>query len=319
MGSYYARHDGEDPDVAAAVAEHYRPVGPNDRVPTAPISYVVAVADKIDSLVMLWHAGEAPTGSKDPFALRRSGLGIIRIILENKLRLPLKHIMRAVLSADQPAAKAAWEQRVSDSQSSKLLLTAIAEDVLENLRRTASEGDGKTVDELLEFLADRLKVALRERGVRHDLIDAVFSLGGDDDLVRLVNRVNALQQLLKSEDGTNLLAGYKRAANILRIEEKKDGHAQSGEPDPKLLSLPEERTLYELMATGREIISGELERERFVEAMSAMAKLRVPVDAFFDKVTVNVPDAELRANRLKLLGRLRQILHQVADFSKIEG
>jgi glycyl-tRNA synthetase beta chain len=169
------------------------------------------------------------------------------------------------------------------------------------------------------FFADRLKVALREKGTRHDLIDAVFSLGGEDDLVRLVARVEALQAFLNTDDGSNLLAGYKRAVNILRIEEKKDKRAYDGEPDPVLLSEPEEKTLFTDIATARELIAAELQRERFAEAMTVMAKLRQPVDSFFEKVTVNATDAKLRENRLLLLSRLRAALHEVADFSKIEG
>jgi glycyl-tRNA synthetase beta chain len=175
------------------------------------------------------------------------------------------------------------------------------------------------VNDIISFFADRLKVALREKGTRHDLIDAVFSLGNEDDLVRLVARVEALQSFLKTDDGSNLHAGNKRAANILRIEEKKDKRAYDGEPDPALLGEPEEKTLFTDIATARELIAAELERERFAEAMMVMARLRQPVDAFFEKVTVNAPDPKLRDNRLLLLSRLRAALHQVADFSKIEG
>ena len=269
MGGYYAEHDGEDREVALAIVEHYGPLG---RDPTSenPVANAVAMADKWDLVSNFFKIGEKPTGSGDPYAIRRAALGVIKIVLDRKYRLRLSSLP-------------------DYSQ------------------------------ELLAFLADRLKVALRESGTRHDLVDAAFSLGKEDDLVRLVTRVEALQAFLKTDDGANLLAGYKRAANILRIEEKKDGRTFSGEPDPKLLSLPEEKTLFMDLGAGRELIAAELERERFVEAMSAMARLRGPVDAFFDKVTVNAPEAELRTNRLKLLARLRETLHTVADFSKIEG
>jgi glycyl-tRNA synthetase beta chain len=320
MGRYYALHDGEEPDVAEAVRDHYRPLGPGDHVPTAPVSMIIALADKIDSLVTLWHAGEKPTGSKDPFALRRAALGIIRILLENKIRLNLLLPVFAVLELGDGQREKRYVDRLDNALSNRILVKGIADDLLRAARtRTASAGGNATAAEVMEFFADRLKVALREQGVRHDLIDAVFSLGGEDDLVRLVTRVTALQQFLKTEDGANLLAGYKRAANILRIEEKKDGRAYDGEPDPALLSMAEEKTLFMDMAAGRELIAAELERERFAEAMSAMARLRGPVDAFFDKVTVNAPDAALRKNRLQMLARLRETLHTVADFSKIEG
>lgn len=320
MGRYYALHDGETPEVADAIRDHYRPLGPSDQVPTAQVSMIVALADKIDSLVTLWHAGEKPTGSKDPFALRRAALGIIRILLENDVRLNLLLPVFAVLELGDAQREKRYVDRLDSALSNRILVKGIADDLLRvATTRSASAGGNTTAAEVMEFFADRLKVALREQGVRHDLIDAVFSLGGEDDLVRLVTRVTALQQFLKTEDGANLLAGYKRAANILRIEEKKDGRAYDGEPDPALLLLPEEKNLFMDMAAAHELIEAELERERFSEAMRAMARIRGPVDAFFDKVTVNAPDAALRTNRLQLLARLRQTLHTAADFSKIEG
>lgn len=327
MGYYYARHDGEDDAVALAIREHYKPLGPGDRVPQAPVSIAVALADKIDSLVTLWRAGEKPTGSKDPFALRRAGLGIIRIVLENRLQLALSVPLFAVMAATNLHAARSWEDRLGDALSNERLLKGISADLLDTTRNGIAPGSvhGFSADEreaiadILAFLADRLKVALRDRGVRHDLIDAVFSLGNEDDLVRLVARVDALQAFLKSADGANLLAGYRRAMNILRIEEKKDGRAFSGEPDPALLSAPEEIALFSEMATARELIAAEIGRERFTEAMTVMARLRGPVDAFFEKVTVNAPEPALRENRLLLLSRLRASLHEVADFSRIEG
>lgn len=284
IGRYYALHDGEDETVASAIGNHYKPLGPADRVPAEPIAIAVALADKIDSLATLWRAGEKPTGSKDPFALRRAGLGIIRIILENALRLRLDPLLHAPLTA-------AGRQ----------------------------DDDRSTVAELLEFLADRLKFALRGEGTRHDLIDAIFSLGGEDDLVRLVARVHALGRFLETPDGANLLAAYRRAVNILKIEEKRDGCSYRGEPDPDLLELPEERSLFAALGSAHELILAELERERFEEAMRIMAGLREPVDRFFEKVTVNAPDPALRKNRLLLLSRLRNVMHATADFSRIEG
>lgn len=320
MGRYYALHDGETPDVADAIRDHYRPLGPSDQVPKAQVSMIVALADKIDSLVTLWLVGERPTGSKDPFALRRSALGIIRVLLENNVRLNLALPIFAVLELADGQREKRYVDRLDGALSNKILVKGIAEDLLRAANaRALSSGRNSTVGEVTEFLADRLKVALREQGIRHDLIDAVFSLGGENDLVRLVTRVTALQQFLKTQDGANLLAGYRRAMNILRIEEKKDDRCYDGEPDPALLLLPEEKTLFMDMAAANELILAELERERFADAMRAMARLRGPVDDFFDKVTVNAPEAALRTNRLKLLSRLRSTLHTVADFSKIEG
>ena len=285
MGRYYALHGGEDADVAEAIGEHYKPLGPADRVPSAPVAMVVALADKIDSLVTLWHAGEKPTGSKDPFALRRAGLGIIRIILENNLRLHLEPLLHVPLEA----------------------------------ARAHDGADAETVPELLDFLADRLKAALRGEGVRHDLIDAVFSLGGEDDLVRLVARVRALGRFLATADGDNLLAAYRRAVNIVKIEEKRDGHTYRGEPDPDLLQLPEEGRLFTALAVAHAGILTELEHEQFEEGMRIMAELREPVDRFFDAVTVNATDVALRKNRLLLLSRLGIVMRATADYSRIEG
>ncbi|GAA0556297.1 glycine--tRNA ligase subunit beta [Rhizomicrobium electricum] len=266
MGRYYALHDKYNSDVADAIRDHYKPVGPSDAVPTSTVSIAVALADKLDQLSQFFAVGEKPTGSGDPFALRRAALGVIRIILENGIRLPLG-----------------------------------------------------VSDELLSFFADRLKVALKEKGTRHDLIDAVFSLGNEDDLVRLVARVEALQSFLKSEEGADLLAGYKRAANILKAEEKKDKTTFDGTPVASALVLPEEKALFADLDAAAAKVKSEIAAERFVEAMGVMASLRAPVDAFFDKVTVNDKDPALRKNRLLLLSRLRATLHLVADFSKIEG
>ncbi|HXQ67963.1 MAG TPA: glycine--tRNA ligase subunit beta [Alphaproteobacteria bacterium] len=289
MGRYYALHDGEDPMVADAIAEHYAPLGPNDRCPTAPVSVAVALADKIDTLVGFFAIGEKPSGSKDPYALRRAALGVIRLIVENGLRLPLA---KALALAHRLYA----EQRPGAENAAKF-----------------------DAGELLAFFADRLKVHLREKGVRHDLVSAVFALGGEDDLLRLLARVDALAKFLASEDGANLLTAYKRASNIVRIEEKKDRITYDGGVDTALLREGEERALLEGLASANNAIRISIGREDFAGAMAALARLRPPVDAFFDKVTVNCDDSKLRANRLKLLARIRTALGGVADFSKIEG
>jgi len=278
MGRYYARHDGEPAEIADAIAEHYAPQGPSDRCPTAPVSVALALTDKLDTLASFFAIGEKPTGSGDPFALRRAALGVIRLILENKLRLPL----RTVFEAAAPAGK----------------------------------DPGK---ELLAFFEDRLKVHLRERGVRHDLVAAVFALGDEDDLVRLLARVEALQEFVSGADGANLLVAYRRAANILRIEEKKDGRSYSGVPRPDLLQAVEERKLDKALHGAALSSAAALEAEDFAAAMRALAALRGPVDQFFDKVTVNTDDKELRENRLRLLSQIRDTLNRVADFSQIEG
>jgi glycyl-tRNA synthetase beta chain len=277
MGKYYAEAQGEDEAVAHACEDHYKPQGPNDLVPADPVSVAVALADKLDMLIRFWSIDEKPTGSKDPYALRRAALGVIRIILDNKIRLRLQALC------------------------------------LEELHKPDVAVD------LLGFFADRLKVQLREQGARHDLVDAVFSLKDQDDLVLVVRRVEALAALLETEDGQNLLAGYKRAANILRIEEKRDSTTYDGSPDETLYILPEEVALALAITDAREKATRAVAEEDFAAAMRAMAGLRPHVDAFFDKVTVNVDDAALRANRLRLLNEIRAATRTVADFSKIEG
>lgn len=286
MGRYYAKKDGEDARVAEAVAEHYSPLGPSDACPTAPVSVAVALADKLDTLVGFWAIDEKPTGSKDPFALRRAALGIIRLITENDLRLPLTE---AFTKALDPYG-----------------------DVLDVDKEAV-------IKDLLSFFADRLKVYLKEKGVRHDLIAAVFALGDEDDLVRLLDRVSALQSFLTEENGANLLAAYKRAANILRIEEKKDGVSYAGDIVDAALVDEAEKSLATALKTVSNAASAALKEEAFEAAMAEFAKLRVPVDAFFETVTVNADDADVRRNRLTLLATLRGVLHQVADFSLIEG
>ncbi len=292
IGRYYAIHQGEPPAVADAIAEHYAPLGPSERCPSAPVSVALALADKIDTLVGFWSIGEKPTGSRDPFALRRAALGAIRLVVENGLRLPFHRLMELA------------SFHYNELQPGTLV--------------------GFDPAELLEFFADRLKVALKEKGVRNDLIAAVFALKredglGEDDFTRLLARVDALAQFLASEDGINLLIASKRAGNILRIEEKKDGRSYDDGPDPSLLRLPEEFTLVEAMRNARDRTEAALKREAFTAAMAALARLREPVDDFFDKVTVNDDDPAQRANRLRVLSRIRATLNTVADFSKIEG
>ncbi|MGO9743609.1 MAG: glycine--tRNA ligase subunit beta [Roseiarcus sp.] len=290
MGRYYAEAQGEDVNVAQAIEEHYKPQGPGDRVPTSPESIAVALADKLDTLVGFWAIGEKPTGSKDPYALRRAALGVIRIVIENELRLPLI----AVLDKQHEVIHAA--------------IAGVA---------PRASGD---VEDLLAFFADRLKVYLRDKGARHDLIDAVYALPGQDDLLMIVRRVEALGKLLDTEDGQNLLTGYRRAANIVKAEEKKDGEgAFAGAHDAKALKQPEEQALADALASAGAEAREKVAREDFEGAMRALASLRAPVDAFFEKVTVNADDAALRLNRLSLLGELREAVHVVADFSRIAG
>ncbi len=277
MGRYYAEAQNEDEAVAHACEDHYKPKGPDDLVPADPVSIAVALADKIDMLVGFWAIDEKPTGSKDPYALRRAALGIIRIVIDNNLRLSLTKAFQQAL-------------------------------------KNFSAGGN-----LLSFFADRLKVQLREQGARHDLVDAVFALEGQDDLLMIARRVDALGKFLDTDDGKNLLAGIKRASNILRIEEKKDNKTYTGVPDAKRHQLPEEKALADAIGVAKKEASTAAAKEDFAGAMAAMAKLRPRVDAFFDKVTVNVDDKTLRENRLKLLNEIRDATRAVADFSKIEG
>jgi glycyl-tRNA synthetase beta chain len=271
MGGYYARAEGLDDVVSDATRDHYKPVGPSDSAPSAPVSVAVALADKLDTLVGFFAIDEKPTGSKDPYALRRAALGVIRILLEGRLRVPLHRVVPASVRKDLGA-----------------------------------------------FFADRLKVALREQGKRHDLVDAVFALG-DDDLVRVVDRIEALDAFLKTEDGANLLAGYRRATNILRAEEKKDGAAVAGEARSMPDAPHEETMLLAALRLALPDLKIELENEQFTEALGTLAQLRAPVDAFFDKVLVNADDAAVRQNRLRLLAQVREAMGLVADFSLIAG
>jgi glycyl-tRNA synthetase beta chain len=288
MGKYYALAQCEDASVAAACEEHYKPQGPNDRVPTDPVSVAVALADKIDMLVGFWAIDEKPTGSKDPYALRRAALGVIRIVLEREFNLYPRYYL---------------------------------ESHIKNFRPNLSDADiGDIGDSFQIFFADRLTVQLRDQGARHDLVAAVLELGGKEvGLLSSVRRVEALGKFLETDDGKNLLAGTKRASNILGIEEKKDKRRFDGAPDPALYKLDEEKALATAIDQVKVEASTAVAKEDFAAAMSVMAKLRPAVDAFFDKVKVNDDDASIRENRLKLLNEIRTATRAVADFSKIEG
>jgi glycyl-tRNA synthetase beta chain len=297
MGRYYAEAQNEDEAVAHACEDHYKPKGPDDLVPAEPVSIAVALADKIDTLTGFWAIFEPPTGSKDPYALRRAALGVIRIVLDNEIRINLRKIFHSRLTG--------WFESLTPR-----VHKFTSEQISESSKAASSD--------LLAFFADRLKVQLRDQGARHDLVDAVFSLC-QDDLLMIVRRVDALGKFLDSDDGKNLLAGYKRATNIIRIEEKKDKREYTGAPEPQKYELPEEKALAEAIDVAKKEASAAVAKEDFSAAMLAMAKLRPRVDAFFDKVTVNVDNKGLRENRLKLLNEIREATRSVADFSKIEG
>ena len=287
MGRYYAEHDGEDEAVREAVAEHYAPRGAGDPVPTAPVSVAVALADRLDTLVGFFAKDERPTGSKDPFALRRAALGVLRIVLENGLRVGLGQAFTAALAQFPESFRAA----------------------------ASSQLDA----ELLAFFADRIEVYLRDDGVRHDVIRAAFAAEPDDDLTRLVAKVRALQELLGTDDGANLLAAFRRATNIVRIEEKKDGCSYSEKPDPTEATDDTERAMFSALETASGRIGEALQTEDFAAAMRTLAELRGPLDAFFEQVIVNTDDANVRVNRLRLLSSIRSSLGAVADFGVVEG
>ena len=330
MGSYYALDQKEDTTVANAIAEHYKPIGPSDDVPRDPVSVAVALADKLDMLVGFWAIDEKPTGSKDPYALRRAALGVIRIVLENGVRLDLwiqlrnlalrwrRHRIDANSQGAFEALLAMPDYIQGTPEFQALLDRAVFEDAVRPIAENVFFTAVKDADNLLAFFVDRLKVHLRDQGARHDLVDAVFALGGDD-LLMIVKRVEALGKFLDTEDGANLLTGTKRAINILRIEEKKDGVSYDQAPDANLLKRPEEKALAKAVDEVEKAAAAAVAREDFEAAMTEMAKLRAPVDAFFDSVTVNTQEAELRENRLRLLNRIRATTLTVADFSKIEG
>ncbi|MFN9095667.1 MAG: glycine--tRNA ligase subunit beta [Alphaproteobacteria bacterium] len=315
MGRYYALGQGEDVRVAEAIAAHYRPVGAGDAVPTEPVAIAVALADKIDQLVGFFAVGEKPTGSGDPFALRRAALGIIRIIRENGLRLPLADLMgEAFFLYPQATNATATPDFGLEIAEAKRATGWQAPSGATHPPMVAAFAAG-----LLDFLAERLRVQLRGEGARHDVVAAVFGATPDDDLNRLLARADAVRGFVESEAGANLLAAHRRAVNILRIEEKRDGHAFDTGYEAHLLKLPEEAALAAALDEAGTRIRLDIEAEDFERAMEAMAGLRAPVDAFFEKVIVNDPAPELRRNRLRLLARLRAAMDAVADFSKIEA
>ncbi len=291
IGRYYAEREGLDEAIYNAIRDHYKPQGPSDVVPMEPVSMAVALADKLDTLVGFFQIDERPTGSRDPFALRRAALGVIRVILENQLRLHLLESMRTLAPRNSAGGWPLSRFAGLDFEEQKL--------------------------PVLAFLADRLKGLLREQGKRHDLVDAVFALG-DDDLVRIVARVEALDTFLTTEDGKNLLAGYKRATNILKAEEKKEA-LPTGSTERLSDAPPEEAALIDALAAAEPLVGAALAKEDFSAAMHALSALRAPVDAFFEKVLVNDPDAATRYNRLRLLIQVRDAMGRVADFSQISG
>jgi glycyl-tRNA synthetase beta chain len=368
IGGYLASAQGEHPAVAAAIRDHYKPVGQGDEVPTAPVTVAVSLADKFDTLATFFYEKMAPTGSKDPFALRRSAMAVIALLDRNQLRLPLLRAVYALAtrgmlfplqSMSRPSMGSFLASNESELGSPEIVdflvnvrSSTLARELVDHSHVYMLEGLIRTCADVPAFFADRLKVQQREAGVRHDLIDAVFALGGEDDLVRLLARVRALQAFVETAEGADLLAGYKRAANILKKEgwgatatrrpgldpgqglsspevqeegspapDQVRGDAKSAGRSETLSYTPlsEEAALIAALDSAEPRARAAVEAEDFEGAMAALATLRGPVDAFFDKVTVNDPDRDKRAARLALLARMRDAVHQVADFSRIEG
>jgi len=362
MGMYYARAAGHDDGVPEACAEHYAPLGPNDTVPSAPVSVAVALADKIDTLTGFWAIDEKPTGSKDPFALRRAALGVIRLVLGNGVRFKLsdviensfeyrrqpeleqlkRNILSGILSDFNRGQEVATEitDFVGDEAAKSVLsinsavplqpairerhIYEAAEAIAELYRNQRSGIDWRTVfviarDDLLSFLHDRLKVHLKDQGIRHDVIDACLAMPGNDDLVLLVNRASALNAFVASDDGTNLLQGHKRAINILTAEEKKDGVSYEGEPEARFAEDPSETALFTALTTAEAALAPALKAENFAAAMAALAALRAPIDAFFTAVQINTDNQIVRRNRLCLLNRIRTVMGDIARFELLEG
>ena len=337
MGRYYALEAGEPAAVADAIRDHYKPQGPSDSVPTDPVGIAVALADKLDTLVGFWAIDEKPTGSKDPFALRRAALGVVRIVLESGVRLSLRKIISVhklllisqLLSISKDRKVAVSEDSLRNKAQLDLLeglpelrdnFARLTDVLSEKVQLEGHQLQDESVSDLLSFFADRLKQYLRDQGQRHDLIDAVFALG-EDDLVLITKRVQALGDFLGAEDGANLLAGYKRAANILKAEEKKGALPENLVVDGARIDAgaEEEIQLHQTLGQVRRDIEAPLEAEDFETVMTELAKLRGPVDAFFEHVMVNDDDPAIRANRLALLNDIRETLHRVADFSLIAG
>jgi len=325
MGGYYAERAGYSEEISNAVREQYRPAGPGDSAPRQATAVAVALADKLDTLAGFFAIQERPTGSRDPYALRRAALGVIRIITEGGWRLALREVLNdaLVLVNRDIAMKGAFDAVDRISAVRSLISDDAREEAESQLFRSAALGSAfdkeATIGQLMDFFADRLKVTLRDEGKRHDLVDAVFALG-DDDLVRIVARVEALDAFLKADDGANLLAGYRRAVNILKAEAKKNpNESYDGALDAGLFREPEEKALAEALDNTLKALEPKLGAEDFTGAMGALAGLRGPVDAFFDKVLVNDPDAAVRMNRLRLLSQIKDAANRVADFSLISG
>ncbi len=313
MGECYACAAGVSGDIAGVAREHYQPLGPSDDVPNGPLSIAVALADKIDTLAGFWAIGEKPTGSKDPFALRRAALGVIRLILENGLRLPFAEIAR---KPSWRAASAAAEHG-SKAEGQSKALNFLRDKT--NGHKTLGDKNPALQHEILEFLHERMKVFLRGKGLRHDAIDACLAMPGADDLTLLVKRSDALSAFLDTEDGNNLTQGFKRAHNILKQAERKDGVECTRDPDLKLAETDEERALFDALERAEAAIGPAMKDERFDAAMSAMAELRGPIDGFFEAVQVNDENESLRRNRLNLLHRISETCLAVADLNRIEG
>jgi glycyl-tRNA synthetase beta chain len=330
MGKYYAEEQGEDEGVAHACQDHWKPKGPDDLVPSDPVAVAVALADKIDMLVDFWAIDEKPTGSGDPHALRRAALGVIRLILSNNLRIRLfkwifAHIVVFKTQMHEGSIPNVPYSELFPPDAFKIVALDVGKKIVQEIRQygtpegLSQESLGPILADLMIFFAERLKVQLREQGARHDLVDAVFALEGQDDLLLIVRRVEALGKFLDTEDGKNLLAGYKRATNIIRIEEKKDNKSYTDEPNSDLYEHEEEKTLAREIKLAKDVTARAIAAEDFEVAMRPLARLRHSVDAFFDKVTVNVDEKPLRENRLKLLNEIRAATRAVADFSRIEG
>ena len=312
MGRYYAQAAGMSDAVAAAAQEHYAPLGPSDDVPTAPVSVAVALAEKIDKLTGFWAIEEKPTGSKDPFALRRAALGVIRILLENDLRIAFSEVSCPSFQRNRYRAALIEAERAGDN--------GWVDDLIKRgVEAFSFKNESSEVLDLLAFLHDRLKVYLRDQGIRHDIIDACIAMPGNDDLTLLVKRAKALSETLKTDDGENLIQGFKRANNILTQAEEADGVEYSYGADIKFAETDEERALFHALDTAEAQIKPAMEAQDFTTAMSAMAALRGPIDAFFDTVQVNSDNALVRRNRLNLLSRIRNICTGVADLTKVDG
>jgi glycyl-tRNA synthetase beta chain len=329
MGRYYALEAGMPAAVADACRDHYSPLGPSDAVPTEPVSVAVALADKIDTLTGFWAIDEKPTGSKDPFALRRAALGVIRLVLVNGVRVSLDRltdvqVLRHQIGADPQEAKrlaAILDGAVANGMFGKVTraLVAEAEPTGADWVSRVRDHDPSISDELRDFVHDRLKVFLRDQGIRHDVIDACLGMEGNCDLTLLVKRAQALQSFLSSDDGTNLLQGFKRANNILSQAEAKDGVEYSFGADPKFAETDAERALFNALDVAEQAIGPAMKGEDFAAAMGAMAQLRAPIDAFFNAVQINAENEILRRNRLNLLHRIRAICSGVADLTKVDG